>query len=137
MSTARKDSIPFGDLHAESLNTSTKLAFDRTRLAHDRTMLAWVRTATSLITFGFSFYKFFTFEAKGAAANGLIGPREFALLLIGIGLFSLLLATINHRQERTAMKAQDPEVPRSQAAALAAVIAVLGILTFGAVLFQL
>ena len=121
----------------ESLNTSTKLAFDRTRLAHDRTMLAWVRTATSLITFGFSFYKFFTFEAKGAALTGLLGPREFALILIGIGLFSLLLATINHRQERNALRAQDPEVPRSQAATLAAVIAVLGILTFGAVLFQL
>jgi len=136
MSTARKDPVPSGAPHAESLNTSTKLAFDRTRLAHDRTMLAWVRTATSLITFGFSFYKFFTFEAKGAR-TGLIGPREFALLLIGIGLFSLLLATINHRQERNALKAQDPEVPRSQAAALAAVIAVLGILTFVAVLFQL
>jgi putative membrane protein len=100
-------------------------------------MLAWVRTATSLITFGFSFYKFFTFEAKGAAPMGVIGPREFALLMIGIGLFSLLLATIQHRGERTALIAQDPEVPRSKAATLAAVIAVLGIVMFGAVLFHL
>ena len=83
MSRAREESTPPVDPHAEPLNISTKLAFDRTRLAHDRTMLAWVRTATSLITFGFSFYKFFTFEAKGAAPTGVIGPREFALLMIG------------------------------------------------------
>ena len=134
---ARKESTPLADPHAEPLNTSTKLAFDRTRLAHDRTMLAWVRTATSLITFGFSFYKFFTFEAKSAAPAGLIGPREFALIMIGIGLLSLLLATIQHRGERTALIAQDPEVPRSQAATLAAVIALLGILMFGVVLFHL
>ena len=129
--------MPPADAHAEPLNTSTKLAFDRTRLAHDRTMLAWVRTATSLITFGFSFYKFFTFEAKGAAPSGVIGPREFALMMIGIGLLSLFLATIQHRRERTALIAQDPGVPRSEAATLAGVIAILGILVFGAVLFRL
>jgi putative membrane protein len=132
-----KESTPLPDPHVEPLNTSTKLAFDRTRLAHDRTMLAWVRTATSLITFGFSFYKFFTFEAKSAAPTSVIGPREFALIMIGLGLFSLLLATIQHRRERTALIAQDPAVPRSQAATLAAVIAVLGILMFGAVLLHL
>src|SRR4029453_3317511 len=86
MSKVRKESTPTGDPYAEPLNISTKLAFDRTRLPHHRTMLAWVRTATSLITFGFSFYKFFTFEAKGAAPMGWIGPREFALTMIGIGL---------------------------------------------------
>ena len=137
MSRAREESTPPVDPHAEPFNISTKLAFDRTRLAPDRTMLAWVRTATSLITFGFSFYKFFTFEAKGAAPTGVIGPREFALLMIGIGLFSLLLATIQHRSERTALIAQDSEVPRSKAAMLAGVIAILGILMFGAVLFHL
>jgi putative membrane protein len=137
MSRGGKELVPPADSHAESLNTSTKLAFDRTRLAHDRTMLAWVRTATSLITFGFSFYKFFTFEAKGAATTGLIGPREFALIMIGIGLLSLLMATIQHRHERTSLIAQDSEVPRSLAATLAGIIAVLGILMFVAVLFQL
>lgn len=118
----------------EPLNTSTRLAFDRTRLAHDRTMLAWVRTATSLITFGFSFYKFFELDVK-AARDSVIGPREFALTLISIGLLSLLIATLQHRKERTALKQMDPDVPRSQAATLAGLIAVLGILAFAAVLF--
>ena len=137
MSRSHKESILRADSRAEPLNTSTKLAFDRTRLAHDRTMLAWVRTATSLITFGFTFYKFFTFEAKGVAPMGLIGPREFALIMIGIGLLSLLMATIQHRRERTALIAEDAEVPRSMAATLAGLIAILGIVMFGAVLFQL
>ena len=42
-----------------TLDTSTKLAYDRTRLAYERTLMAWVRTGTSLITFGFTIYKFF------------------------------------------------------------------------------
>ncbi len=40
------------------LDSSTRLAVDRTRLAHERTLMAWVRTATSLIPFGFTIYKF-------------------------------------------------------------------------------
>jgi uncharacterized membrane protein YidH (DUF202 family) len=38
------------------------LAVERTRVAYDRTMLAWTRTATSLITFGFTIYKFFQID---------------------------------------------------------------------------
>jgi len=49
------------------LDTATKLAYDRTRLAYENTMMSWVRTATSLITFGFSVYKFFQIERGGEA----------------------------------------------------------------------
>jgi hypothetical protein len=46
----------------------------------------------SLITFGFSVYKFFQLEAPGRQRqNRLIGPREFAFMLVSIGLISLLL----------------------------------------------
>ena len=34
------------------------LAIDRTRMAAERSLMAWVRTALSMITFGFTFYKF-------------------------------------------------------------------------------
>jgi Domain of unknown function (DUF202) len=44
---------------APQLDTATKLAYDRTRLAYENTMMSWVRTATSLMTFGFSVFKFF------------------------------------------------------------------------------
>ena len=79
------------------IDASTRLAFQRTRVAYERTMLSWVRTATSLITFGFSVYKFFQIEApSGRAAGRLVGPREFAMILVGIGLVSLVLATFEH-----------------------------------------
>lgn len=65
---------------AHSLSTfRPDLAFDRTRAAYERTMIAWIRTATSLITFGFSIYKFFQIEAPPSGQpNRLIGPRGFA-----------------------------------------------------------
>lgn len=119
------------------LNISTKLAFDRTRLAHDRTMMAWVRTATSLITFGFGVYKFFQFELrKTEPIDRIIGPREFALIMISTGLLCLLLATIQHRRDRNELRALDPEVPRSLAALLAAFIALLGLLSLTAVILR-
>lgn len=120
-----------------TLDVGTRLAYDRTRLAYDRTMMAWVRTATSLISFGFTIYKFFQIEiGKGEPSNHLIGPREFALMMIGIGLLSLLMATIQHRQDRNVLRAMNPEVPRSMAAVLAGLIALLGIVAFVAVIFQ-
>ncbi len=49
------------DAGAAHIPGSTELALDRTYLAHDRTLMAWVRTATSLISFGFTIYKFFQY----------------------------------------------------------------------------
>src|SRR5262245_62649597 len=86
---------------APALDAGTRMAVDRTRLAHDRTLMAWVRTATSLISFGFTIYKFFQYlqEKDQARADRIFGPREFALLMIGIGLTALVLATVQHRRD--------------------------------------
>ena len=123
---------------APPTNTSTELAVDRTRLAHDRTMMAWVRTAASLISFGFTIYKFFQYmrEQGAPAENRLLGPREFALLLIAIGLFSLVLATIQSRHEMQIMRKHYAHVPFSLANLVAGMVAILGILTFLAVILR-
>jgi len=122
---------------AIELDTSTKLAYDRTRLAYENTMMAWVRTATSLITFGFSVYKFFQFDTKGAEqVERLFGPRGFALMMITFGLVSLLAGTVQHVISLRALRAQYPAVPRSVAALLAGLISILGILVLIAVLFR-
>jgi len=119
------------------LDIATKLAFDRTRLAYDRTMMAWVRTATSLISFGFTIYKFFQLELAGhRQSDSLIGPRGFGLTMISIGLVSLLMATIEHRLNRNELRAINPEVPRSLAALLAGLIAFLGIFALLAATFR-
>ena len=90
------------------------------------------RTATSLISFGFTIYKFFQLELKGQppSPERLIGPRGFALFMIGIGLVALLLSTLEHRRSMQAMRAEFGNVPLSTAAVVAGLISLLGIVTF-------
>lgn len=119
-----------------TLDTSTRLAFDRDRVAYDRALLAWIRTATSLITFGFVIYKFFQLELGRGLDNRLFGPREFSLLMVGAGLVPLVLATLQHRQNMRVMRADFPKMPRSRAGVVAALILALGILAMIAVIFR-
>lgn len=122
---------------APAMNTATRLAFERTRIAYERTMMAWVRTGTSLITFGFSVYKFFQLETTGKDRHaGLIGTHEFALVLIGIGLLSLLLGTVEHRRDLRAMRVEYPGMPRSASYGIAVLIAALGLAALLAVLLR-
>ena len=116
---------------APALDTSTELAFERTRNSYENTMMSWIRTATSLITFGFSIYKFFQIEAPSEKQqNYLIGPREFALALVSIGLISLLLATLENRQNIRRLGAQHAGKQRSLSVLVAALIAILGFLHY-------
>ena len=119
--------------------TSTELAMDRTLLAHDRTLMAWVRTATSLISFGFTIYKFFQYlrEHEGLEADGrVLGPRRFAMLMISVGLASLLLATIQQLQLRKKLKRIFPQAGFPLATIMAALISLLGILALIAVVLR-
>ena len=121
------------------LPDATRLAVDRTRLAYERTLMAWTRTATSLISFGFTIYKFFQYmhEGRQVAEAGVLGPRGFAMLMIGIGLAALVLATLDHRQSMNALRAEFGTVPYSLAAVVAGLIAILGLVGMIAVLLQL
>jgi putative membrane protein len=121
---------------APALDVSTRLAFDRTRAAYERTMMAWIRTATSLITFGFSIYKFFQIEEPAGRPNRLIGPRGFAFMLVSIGLFSLTIATFEYRQNIRTLGAQYAGKPRSLAVLVAALISILGILALVVIIFR-
>jgi putative membrane protein len=118
------------------LPAATKLAFDRTRLAYERTMMAWVRTATSLISFGFTIYKFFQYVRQDHPVEGGLGPRSFALMMIGIGLTALILATVEHRKHMQALRAEYGSAAYSLAAVIAALVSVLGAIGLIAVLFR-
>jgi putative membrane protein len=118
-------------------DVTTRLAFDRTRVAYDRTLMAWIRTATSLITFGFTIYKFFQIEMRGGQQDQrLIGPREFAISMVGAGLISLLLGTLEYRSNMQMLRKQCPALPRSRIFMLAALISTLGILALIAVILR-
>jgi putative membrane protein len=117
---------------------ATQLALDRTRLAFERTTMAWVRTATSLITFGFSVYKFFQIGAHKDVPGRLIGPREFALMMISIGILSLVIATIQHWHSMRTLRAHSPHMrlPRSLAVLVGGLMSVLGLLALIAVILR-
>jgi len=114
-------------MNAPTPDAGTALAIDRTRLAYERTMMAWVRTATSLISFGFTIYKFFQLELKGPLPDHLIGPRGFALIMISTGLVALAMAGIQHRESLRLMRATYGTIPRSVAGPVAALVAMLGV----------
>ena len=123
---------------ADAPPSSTQLALDRTRLAFERTTMAWVRTATSLITFGFSVYKFFQIEANKEVPGRIIGPREFALMMISIGIFALIIATVQHVQSMRTMRAHSRgmHVPRSLAALVGGLMSLLGLVALIAVILR-
>jgi len=117
---------------------NTKLAYERTNLAHERTLMAWVRTGTSLITFGFTIYKFFQLEVRvKPPTDQVIGSREFAIFMIAIGLIALAVATIQNWRDRKNLKKQYTEIPRSLAGLVAGLISLLGIVAIIAVIFRM
>jgi putative membrane protein len=115
-------------------DASTILAVERTLVAHERTLLAWIRTAVSLISFGFSIQQFFRVARVGGPPDErLIGPQEFGLLMMIIGLLALVLAVLQHRSDMHALASRYPSAMgypriRSRARYMAALIALLGIL---------
>jgi putative membrane protein len=127
--------IPKG---VDALDASTSVGFEAVRASNERIMMSWISTATSLIAFGFSIYKFFQIEAPGTRQqNRLIGPREFAFALVSIGIFSLLLATIEHRQGVRALAAQYGTKRRlSLAGVVATLISILGVFALLAMVFS-
>jgi putative membrane protein len=112
------------------LPDATRLALDRTRLAYERTLMAWVRTSASLISFGFTFYKFFQALSDSSSATRterIISPRGVAVLLISVGVVGLALALVEHRRHLAELRTQYGHVPTSTAGVMATIIATLGV----------
>ena len=126
----------------KNVPVNIRLAFERTRGAYERTMMAWIRTGTSLIAFGFTVYKFFQLEISGTdyksplIKTSLIGPREFGLILICIGIVSLILGLYEHRRDIKAMQKENPNMPWSPTSLIGYLMALLGGLALIAVIYR-
>ena len=121
-------------MNAPAVDTATQLALERTRVAYERTMMGWIRTGTSLITFGFAVYKFFQLDqAVKLSGRMLIGPREFAMALILIGLLSLVLGTAEHARDLRALRRLNPQMPRSLSRLVSIAMVLLGLVSLAAV----
>jgi putative membrane protein len=90
--------------------------------------MAATRTATSLIALGFTVQKFFQFDANNKPANQhWIGPYEFSILMILLGLLSLLFGWMEYRRDLKALRQLDPTLPRSTSGIVAGMLAILGL----------
>jgi putative membrane protein len=108
------------------------LALDRTRLAAERNLMAWVRTALSMITFGFTIYKFLQVfqEQTTAAILRPNAPRNLGLALVGIGTFALIAATVQYWQYVRKLRTDRPYKPWDLAFIVATLIGLLGVMVF-------
>ena len=121
-------------------NESTLLAVDRSRLAHERTLMAWIRTATSMISFGFTIYKFL--EAQPARerqftfVERILNARTFGMIMITVGLFGLFFAALENHRELGDLRARygEARIPRSNSMRVAILVAIFGFFALGAVL---
>lgn len=115
--------------------SNTDLAFERTMLAENRTLMAWIRTAISMISFGFTIYKFFQ-EMKGSASHRLLTPRIVGMLMISFGLLALVWGLAEHYSMFKKLKKSYPGIERSNTTLLAVLILLFGLFLLSGVLFR-
>jgi putative membrane protein len=114
------------------LDRNTAMALSRTILAYERTLMAWIRTSASLISFGFTIYKFFEYVLEAENINpatrhlGHFGPRRFGMAMIFIGFSALILAVHEYRRGMNALEEEYGPFRRSMTGVVASLVAVFG-----------
>ena len=117
--------------------TSTELAFERTMLAHERTLMAWIRTAISMISFGFTIYKFFQeLSNTPEGQHRLFTPRIVGMIMILFGLLSLLLAQVQHQIAIKKIRQYYPATQKSVSSVLSILVLMFGLALFLGALFK-
>ncbi|NJK38034.1 MAG: DUF202 domain-containing protein [Oscillatoriales cyanobacterium RM1_1_9] len=85
------------------INVQAELAKERNRAAEERTLMAWIRTCLSMISFGFGIDRIvsaiLSFQEVADTVNPLRLSRILGLSFIGLGVFAMLAASIDHQRE--------------------------------------
>ena len=68
----------------------------RTILAADRTLMAWIRTALSMLSFGFTIYKFLQALADHGQIARTDSPQHVGMFLAAVGTGAMLLGTASY-----------------------------------------
>lgn len=83
----------------------TEMGFERTVMALERTLMAWMRTSLSLISFGFTIFKFLQAMQDKSAAIRENAPRNLGLFMILLGMGVLMLAIVQFTSARKEVRA--------------------------------
>jgi putative membrane protein len=125
------------ELEVKPVLSNTDLAFARTALAYERTLMAWIRTAISLISFGFTIYKFFQeWRRTEQPVQTIFTPRIVGMIMILFGLIGLLFASLQHYTAIKKLKKDYPNIQQSLSSVLAILILMFGLALFLAALFR-
>jgi putative membrane protein len=122
-----------------TLNIETKLSMQRTRNSAERTLMSWIRTSLSMITFGFTAYKFLEYvrqAEKGSHAMRVQGPKNVGLALIALGTLGLMGALWQHVAMMKELRQAGGKFPLSVAFGIAVLMALLGVMLFLSVMLR-
>ena len=107
----------------------TELAGERTLIAADRTLMAWIRTSLSMISFGFTIYKFL--QAMQVEGHYTVArPNALGMALIGVGTVALAVAIIQHVQFARHLKTPQARSPWTLSVIVGIFVALIGLLAF-------
>ncbi|HWS01697.1 MAG TPA: DUF202 domain-containing protein [Prolixibacteraceae bacterium] len=127
---------------SDSANDSTMMAVERTMMAADRSMMAWLRTGLSLISFGFTIYKFLDIQnaqlkAMGKSLPDISSPKVVGLVMIGIGIISLVLGIIENVTTVRALQIRYKMKRPAYSLIVSVLIALIGVILFVGITFKL
>ncbi len=106
----------------------------RTVLAADRTLMAWLRTSLSMLSFGFTIYKFLETAAKAGSLARPESPQKVGLFLVGMGTAAMVMGVIDYWVTiRHVRKTQAFHAGRS-VLAMSLLLAIAGVFLFAAIL---
>lgn len=120
---------------------ATLMAVTRTVMAADRSLMAWVRTGLSLISFGFTIYKFLEYSREQVIASGKImpgvsSPKLVGLFMVGMGVISLIFGIIENIHNVKLLTGQYNFRRTRYALFMAVILSIFGLFLLLAVLFQ-
>jgi inner membrane protein YidH len=110
----------------------------RTILAADRTLMAWIRTTLSMISFGFTIYKFLQYLYESNKVTGGLspqGPRNLGLTLIVLGVTALLIACVQYWSE--VKRLDSSRSPFSLSLVVAGFVGVIGTMAVMNIVFSI
>jgi len=108
-------------------------------LLYERMLISWVRTSLSLISFGFTIYKFFQYlvDSKGAQAELQRGPRNLGISLVAVGTLVLLAATFQYwKMQRRLRRETGAKLPLSLGLVTALSVSAIGLVALAELIFR-